>query len=50
MASTGDLKKRVQNLSRKPEGLRILEVCTRRWVSGIEMILRNVGCDWNQTA
>ena len=41
----GRFEKRLQNLSQKPEGLRLLEVCTRRWVIGIEMILRDIGCD-----
>jgi hypothetical protein len=46
----GRFEKRVQNLSQKTEGLLLLEACTRRWVSGIEMILRNIGCDWTQKA
>jgi len=40
VASTGDFRKKRKKF----------EVCTCRWVSGIEMILRDVGCDWTQMA
>ena len=46
VVSTGDLKNAYKILSQNPEGL----ICTRRWVSGIEMIHRDVGCDWTQKA